>query len=107
MDPVEMARFLNGEGDRSLAMKAAWTLFHASPGFDAPTTGQVLIDLGGPALRPVAFFAFGIVLALGEDGRWAVDESGSWSAAGIVARYDQRREAWVVTAPGSELRVSA
>lgn len=99
MNPADLVRYLNGTADSDVAMKAAWALIGAMPGFDPATTDLVLLDLGGPAIRPVAFFDLGGVIELGEDGRWAVDESGRWSGPGIEARYDPTHDGWAVTTP--------
>lgn len=102
MDPKEMVAFLNGDADDAIRMRAAWEMFTSSGAFDAAATDAVMVEYGGASTRPVAFFEFGVVVFLGDDKRWAIDESGVYTASGIDARYDDARGRWSVSVGGHE-----
>ncbi len=103
MDPKEMVTFLNGDADDAIRMRAAWEMFSSAGTFDAAATDAVMVEYGGASTRPVAFFEFGVVVFLGDDKRWAIDESGVYTASGIDARYDDARGRWSVSVSGHEV----
>ncbi len=82
-------------------------MFAASGAFDTAATDAMMGEYGGAGTRPVAFFAFGVVVFLGDDKRWAIDESGVYTASGIDARYDDARGRWSVSVGGHEVATAS
>ncbi len=107
MDPKEMVAFLNGDADDAMRMRAAWEMFSSAGTFDVVATDAVMVEYGGAGTRPVAFFEFGVVVFLGDDKRWAIDESGVYTAPDIDARYDVAPGRWSVSVGGHEVATAS